>query len=171
MKKLKTFKIDNVFVNINKITKKNNQIQINNLKYKNLLYYNKFDFFIEDTFNSIDHSIFFTSYISDPLNNDYEFFKFTQFESYLSTLELFDISLGLKKFDYKYKYTLLTRFIPFLIKNGKKLKTINNLLLAISNIYRALNNESLLKDYAFINEFKYYILTSKDTNNLNFLLN
>lgn len=131
----------------------------------------KFNFYIDDLFNNANKNIFNTSYTSDYLNDSFYNSRFSQFESYLSILNLFDFSQISKNFEYKYKYTLLSKFIPFLIKNGKKLKTINSIFKASSNIYRALNCNNSLKEYAFLNEFKYYILTSKDTNNLNYLLN
>jgi hypothetical protein len=179
LKQLKILSYSKIKLNINgKVcTKKIFNFKFEDLKKnynyldKNLILKSNYNNFEYDTFNNLDFSILNTSYCSDNLNDTHYDSKFNQFESYLSVIELFDFSLNIKNFEYKYKFSLLTKFIPFLIKNGKKLKSINNILLAISNIYRALNNDNLLKEYAFINEFKYYILTTKDTNNLNFLLN
>lgn len=142
-----------------------------NIKINSHFFANNFEFYRLDNLNNLDFITLKVSYLSDNLNDTHIESKFSQFESYLSNLELFNNTLNFKKFEYKYKYTLLTKFIPFLIKNGKKLKTINNLLIAASNLYRGLNSNEQFKDYAFINEFKYYILTSKDTNNFNYLLN
>jgi len=179
LKQLKTLNYNKIKLNINNklYTKKIFNSKFKNLKknYKNFdktlvnnIDYIKFDFnIIED----LKHNIFYTSHYSDNLNDLYYKGKFNQFESYISTIELFDFSLNIKNFEFKYKYSLLTKIIPFLIKNGKKLKTINNFLMSMSNIYRSLNNNNLLKEYLFINEFKYYILTTKNTNNLNFILN
>lgn len=172
MKHLKFLKIKKIKINIQ------NKVYIGDILATNLgsLYLRKFsnkqvNFFLNDSLNNSNIDLFKTSYISDDINFSYFDGRFSQFESYITVLNLFDFSQNLKKFEYKYKYSLLSKFTPFLIKNGKKLTTINNILIAIANIYSSLNNTNLLKEYAFINEFKHYILTSKDTNNLNYLLN
>jgi hypothetical protein len=122
-----------------------------------------------DTFLSLEDTTFFISYLSDILNNDFFISKFNSFDSYLTTIELSELSKN--RFIYKYKYSLITLFLPFFIKNGKKLFAINNVLNALSNIYLCLNNEKLFSDYAFVNEFKYYILNSTNTKNISYILN
>ena len=179
MKQLKATNINksNLKLKKNKYIYEPQNIKFNNIELKHNInlnksfFYKNFNNYIDDNLIDLDSTIFKVSYLSDNLNNSYSDSKFSQFESYLSNLELFNTELSIKKFEYKYKYNLLTKFIPFLIKNGKKLKTINNILLAVSNLYRGLNSDSCFKDYAFLNEFKYYILTTKDTNNFNYLLN
>lgn len=172
MKHLKFLKIKKIKLNIRNninvyhpIIYQANNILFNNLSNKQTTQC------LNDLLIDTDINLFKSSHNSDYINISYFDSRFSQFESYISILNLFDFSQNFKKFEYKYKYSLLSKFIPFLIKNGKKLTTINNILHAIANIYTSLNNENLLKEYAFINEFKHYILTSKDTNNLNYLLN
>lgn len=175
MKHLKFLEVKKIKINIQNKIYINDKLSVkyNNLNYlhfKNLSNKN-INFFFNDSLNNLNINLFKTSFISDEINLSYFDSRFSQFESYSTVLNLFDFSQNLKKFEYKYKYSLLSRFIPFLIKNGKKLTTINNILFAVANIYSSLNNKNLLKEYAFINEFKHYILTSKDTNNINYLLN
>ena len=161
------------------ILNKKYNTKLNNLKLNNNLIKN-FYFFkdnIENLYkfelNSIsEDSNSLNNFFSQNLNFTYYDSRFSQFESYLSSLNLYNTP-NLSKFNYKYKYSLITKIIPFLIKSGNKLFTVNNYLKAMSNIYNILlsNNSSILKNYSYINEFKYYIMTTKNTNNINFLLN
>lgn len=148
-------------------------ISLNKLKINSKINYNIkiFNNYQSDLLNNSEFDDIQTSYLSDSINASFAISKYNQFESYLSILNLFNIENTFQKYKNKYTYSLLTKFTPFLIKNGLKLKTINNILHSFSNIYKSLNYKNSFTEYAFINEFKYYILTSKNTNNINYLLN
>jgi hypothetical protein len=115
---------------------------------------------------------FYTSYSSDDLNDMFFSGKYHTFDSYLTSIELINYDYIKLRFNLKYKYSMLTYFIPFLIKNGKKLFTINRVLVAISNIYNNLNYNNInnFNNFQYINQFKHYIDTTDDVYNLNFLI-
>lgn len=115
---------------------------------------------------------FYVNHLSDILEDKFSTSKFHTFDSYLTAIELINYDYIKTRFNLKYKYSMLTYFIPFLLKNGKKLYTINKTLKAISNIYTNLNYNNInnLNNYNYINQFKHYIDTTDDVYNLNFLI-
>lgn len=115
---------------------------------------------------------FYTTYPFDMLEDTFSISKHHTFESYLTAIELIDYSHINGRFMIKYKYSMITYFIPFLIKNGNKLNSINNTLKSISNIYNTLSYSNIddLSSYFFINQFKHYIDTTNDIYNISFLL-
>jgi hypothetical protein len=147
----------------------NKQNKLNNKTYyKTTIIFKNYEY---DLLNSSEFDDLYTSYLSDSVNDSFVNSKYNQFESYLTVLNLFNLNNSANRYSYKYSFSLLSKFVPFLIKNGQKLKTINNVLKSFSQIYRSLNSTNEFNDYAFIKEFKYYILTSVNTNNINYLLN
>lgn len=118
------------------------------------------------------NKMFYTGYASDTLEDNFSSSKYHTFDSYLTAIELINYNYIKGKFVLKYKYSMLTYFIPFLLKNGKKLQTINNISNSISNIYKNLNynNVSNFNNFSYINQFKHYIDTTDDVYNINFLI-
>nr|YP_010411963.1 Ymf63 [Tetrahymena rostrata]URP31123.1 Ymf63 [Tetrahymena rostrata] len=115
----------------------------------------------------------YVSYISHPTSDKFYEGKYYAFESYMSILDYLDCGYINYRFNYKYKYSLITYFIPFLIKNGKKIQTINNIVTAISSILFKLNRYdiSYFNNYTFASQFKYYVANTNEIYNLNFVLN
>lgn len=118
------------------------------------------------------NKMFYTGYASDTLEDNFSSSKYHTFDSYLTAIELINYNYIKGRFILKYKYSMLTYFIPFLLKNGKKLQTINNISNSISNIYKNLNynNVSNFNNFSYINQFKHYIDTTDDVYNINFLI-
>ena len=118
------------------------------------------------------NKMFYTGYASDTLEDNFSSSKYHTFDSYLTAIELINYNYIKGKFVLKYKYSMLTYFIPFLLKNGKKLQTINNISNSISNIYKNLNynNVNNFNNFSYINQFKHYIDTTDDVYNINFLI-
>nr|NP_149382.1 ymf63 [Tetrahymena thermophila]AAK77579.1 ymf63 [Tetrahymena thermophila]6Z1P_Bh Chain Bh, Ymf63 [Tetrahymena thermophila SB210] len=144
----------------------------NNFKTEPKFYNLKFIEF-QNLLNNVNlNKVFYTEYTSYPLEDRFATSKFHTFDSYLTSLELIDCTFLKKKFNYKYKYSMFTYFIPFLIKNGKKLSTINFILKGISTIYDNLkyNKLSQFESYSYVNQFKHYIDTADDVYNINFLI-
>lgn len=118
------------------------------------------------------NKMFYTGYASDTLEDNFSSSKYHTFDSYLTAIELINYNYIKGRFVLKYKYSMLTYFIPFLLKNGKKLQTINNISNSISNIYKNLNynNVNNFNNFSYINQFKHYIDTTDDVYNINFLI-
>ncbi len=118
------------------------------------------------------NKIFYIEYSSDYLEDRFSSSKYHTFDSYLTAIELINYDYLKGKFILKYKYSMLTYFIPFLLKNGKKLYTINTMLKSLSAIYQNLNynNVDNFNNYSYINQFKHYIDTTDDVYNINFLI-
>lgn len=143
-----------------------------NLKLNKNFYINEFKFYQEYLQNIDYNTNTISTYITDFLNYKFNSGKFHTFDSYLTSIELIDYSYLKKNFNLKYKYSMLMYFIPFLLKNGKKLYTINVTLKSISNIYNNLNysNTTNFNEYTFVAQFKHYLNTADGAYNLNFLL-
>lgn len=118
------------------------------------------------------NKMFYINHISDTLEDNFSSSKYHTFDSYLTAIELINHNYIKGRFILKYKYSMLTYFIPFLLKNGKKLQTVNNILNSISNIYQNLNynNVNNFNNFSYINQFKHYIDTTDDVYNVNFLI-
>lgn len=162
-----------VFIKSKYKNKLNSLILLGNVLQTKNNYKNNLNTLEINSLNSIHFPEIYTAYISENL--EYHFYqnKYSAFDSYLTCLELANLESSKIKFSYKYKYSLLTKFLPFLIKNGKKIQTINATMSAMSSIYFNLNqvNSNNLSSYLFINEFKHYIFNSLTMYNINYLLN
>lgn len=180
MKQLKKIMINKTKIKNNDIIyiKKTYKQKILNLKlYTNFksnpsFYSNKILEFQNILFNTNLNKIFYTEFSSIILEDRFSTGKYHTFDSYLTAIELIDNNILKKKFNYKYKYSMFTYFIPFLIKNGKKLNTINFIIKGISNIYNSLkyNKISQFETFSYVNQFKHYIDTADDVYNINFLI-
>ena len=82
----------------------------------------------------------YVTFKSDFLSDTIYESRFSQFESYIWILNLYEINLLQNNFNYKYKHSLITKFVPFFVKNGKKLNCINNINYSFSKIYDLLYN-------------------------------
>lgn len=167
-----------VYKNNKTFTNKNYKIKIIKLKYNNNIknnmdfYYNQLNIY-RDKFNSlIIRYDFAAMYISEGLNDGFYVSRYTQFTSYVSSIQLIDRSYITGKFTYKYKYSLVSFFIPFLIKKGKKIFILNNVLNSISNIYDSIKYDGIrnLIGYLHIDQFKLFINSFKTNYNVNYLL-
>lgn len=180
MKQLKKIMINKTKITNNDIIyiKKTYQQKLLNLKLynnfqSNLKFYSESILTFQDILSKTNmNKIFYTEYSSHVLEDRFSTSKYHSFDSYLTSIELIDSNFLKKKFNYKYKYSMLTYFIPFLIKNGKKLNTINFISKGITNIYDNLkyNNMSQFESYSYVNQFKHYIDTANDVYNINFLI-
>nr|YP_740734.1 Ymf63 [Tetrahymena malaccensis]ABI51643.1 Ymf63 [Tetrahymena malaccensis] len=180
MKQLKKIMINKTKIINNDIiyTKKTYQQKILNLKLynnfqTNLNFYSKQSIKFQDLLlNTNLNKLFYTEHMSYALEDRFSNSKYHTFDSYLTSIELIDVNILKKKFNYKYKYSMFTYFIPFLIKNGKKLNTINFIIKGISNIYDSLkyNKITQFETYSYVNQFKHYIDTADDVYNINFLI-
>lgn len=180
MKQLKKLYLNKVKLVKNKknFTKKIYKLKIYKLKlfynFKSNIdfYMNKLNYF-QNHLNTLGlNSIFYIKHSSDQLEDRFSTSKYHTFDSYLTSIELINYNYISGKFIIKYKYSMLSYFLPFLLKNGKKLLTINIMLKSISNIYNNLNYNSIdnLTSYSFVNQFKHYIDKTDDVYNLNFLI-
>jgi hypothetical protein len=71
----------------------------------------------------------------------------------------------------KYKYSMFTEFLPFLVKKGKKLFIINIFLKSISKLFNnIINNNIIDNSYFFLEHFSFFYKTDKNIKNLNYLL-
>ena len=169
LKKSKLIKNKKNLININYKIKLNELKLYNNTKKTKLNLIENYEL-IESNM-SFDNNIFYTNYISNPINEVFSLSKLHTFDSYLTSIELINYEFLKKKFNLKYKYSMLSYFIPFLIKNGKKLSTINNMHNSISNIYYLLKyTNNSFETYKYAQQFKHYIDTTDDVYNINFLL-
>lgn len=143
-----------------------------NFKTNSNFYANKLNDYQNYLNNLGQNKIFYVEYASDYLEDQFSLSKFHTFDSYLTAIELINYDYIKGKFILKYKYSMLTYFVPFLLKNGKKLYTINSILNSISSIYQNLNynNVNNFNNYSYINQFKHYIDTTDDVYNINFLI-
>lgn len=167
-----------VYVNNKSFINRFQKEQLNLSKFKHNMLTNKI-FYMENftcyqdlAYNLNFSNNFYTAYPFDMLEDTFSLSKHHTFESYLTAIELIDYSYLNGRFILKSKYSMLTYFIPFLIKNGNRLNSINNTLKSISNIYNTLSYSNIddLSSYFFINQFKHYIDTTNDIYNINFLL-
>nr|YP_740823.1 Ymf63 [Tetrahymena pigmentosa]ABI51732.1 Ymf63 [Tetrahymena pigmentosa] len=180
MKQLKKIYLNKIKLIKNKknFTKKLYKLKLYKLKLfynfkSNINFYiNKLNYF-QEHLNTVGlNSIFYINHSSDLLEDRFSTSRYHTFDSYLTSIELINYSNITGKFIIKYKYSMLSYFLPFLLKNGKKLSTINTMLSAISNIYTNLNYNSInnFSNYSYINQFKHYIDKTDDVYNLNFLI-
>lgn len=180
MKQLRKIYINKVKLIKNKknFTKKIYKLKVHKLKLlynfkSNIDFYKDKLGYYQEYLNTLGlNSIFYINHASDILEDRFSSSKYHTFDSYLTAIELINYNYIPGKFTLKYKYSMLSYFIPFLLKNGKKLYTINIMLKAISNIYTNLNYNSIdnLSNYSYINQFKHYIDKTDDVYNLNFLI-
>lgn len=71
----------------------------------------------------------------------------------------------------KYKHSLFTEFVPFLLKNGKKLTLYNRFSDAISTISNNIMRGRYIKaNYTFYEQFSFYYKTSNKVKTFNYLL-
>lgn len=162
-----------IFIKIKYKSKLNSLVLLGNVLKTQKNYKYNLDTLEINSLNSMHFPEIYTAYLSENLEYCFYQNKYHSFDSYLTCIELSNLENSKIKFSYKYKYSLLTKFIPFLIKNGKKIQTINSLMSAMSNIYFNLNqlDSTNLANYLFINEFKHYIFNSLTMYNINYLLN
>lgn len=116
---------------------------------------------------------FYVNHISDSLGEKFNSSWDCAAETYIISLDLINYDYINGRFILKYKYSMVSYFIPFLIKNGKKLHSTNNLLNAMSRIYSGLihTNINNFNDYAFAQQFKHFICNSEENYNINYLFN
>lgn len=141
---------------INKLQNQNEYLTDKYLKSVFILYNTKYIYNIK-----IDNYIF---------NNFYK--SYTNYFNYIYEIELlYDTNIR-GKFSFKYKFSYITSFITFLIKNGKKLNIYNNFMNCMSNIYYIFNNDynNILQNYLYIDQFYLFLQKTENKFNLNFLL-
>ena len=138
LNKIKIISNDKLY--INKIYKlKLNKLKFSsNVKFNNLFYLKNLNFFQNYLLNANIDDGFYGSYCGDILELKFNTDRHLIIDYYLSMVELINFNYLKGSFVLKYKYSMLTYFIPFLIKNGKKLNTINNVLNSMSSIYQNL---------------------------------
>jgi len=173
LNKIKIISNDKLY--INKIYKlKLNKLKFSsNVKFNNLFYLKNLNFFQNYLLNANIDDGFYGSYCGDILELKFNTDRHLIIDYYLSMVELINFNYLKGSFVLKYKYSMLTYFIPFLIKNGKKLNTINNVLNSMSSIYQNLKftNNSNFESFFFLDQFKHYLNTTEEAYNLNILLN
>lgn len=131
---------------------------------------NNYDLYQENL--NQENILFYTSYKSRNLELKFYEGCYNTFDSYLTSVELINYNYIKTRYNIKYKYSMLNSFIPFLIKSGNALYTINSFCSSLTNLYTSLkyNNSQLYSSYLFYNQFKYYIETADDIHNINFLM-
>jgi len=144
-----------------------------NVKINNLFYLNNLNFLQNYLLNSNIDSGFYGAYCGDILELRFNTDRHLTIDYYLNMIELINFNYINGRFVTKYKYSMLTYFIPFLIKNGKKLQTLNSVLNSLSFIYHSLKftNNSNFENFFFLDQFKHYLSTTEESYNLNTLLN
>ncbi len=116
---------------------------------------------------------FYVNHYSDSLEDRFNSSWDCATEMYITSLELINYNYITGRFILKYKYSMISFFIPFLIKNGKKLHALNNILGAISKIYSGLTHTNInnFDNYTHAHQFKHFIDSSEENCNINYLFN
>lgn len=173
LNKIKIISNDKLYINKNYKLKLNKLKFSSNVKLNSLFYLNNLDFFQNYLLNANIDDGFYGSFYNDILELKFNSDRHLIIDYYLSMIELINFNYLRGSFVIKYKYSMLTYFIPFLIKNGKKLNTINNILNSMSFIYHTLkfSNNSNFENFLFLDQFKHYLNTTEESYNLNILLN